>query len=632
MRNEHMLGQYAGFVSRAVSLVVDVAVVVLIAFVLYWAVALPVILFTNVSPGSCRVGLQPSGRFEDLLCFGINALWTLISFGTLPIYVIFFIAVTGQTIGMYLLGLRAVRLDGRPMSIWCSCVRFVGMMLSILPLGLGYLWVLGDDRRQAWQDKLAGTCILYAWPADQNDILLQRARRLFQRGQSELRRVTEHLQADRSYELVTVSLQDLRSVDVVLDEVHDIAMAGKWTVARAGVFAKDGSGRVGEIGSSDLAQLSLGAAPLNVPSLQLQEMLADAPGDTFVVALMLEQEVADRLAKTIAARPGRAVSQYPLGTIETQADLAAALDEMLHGPALADVGTPVAVGATAVSETADEAFADVAAADQPEPVAPSSEPIVAPDVTPESNGESDLSTQEAELTRVVDLAPALSISEELPAQLPDEGEDSRKAATMWTALRQQAPAAAQLVEQIAALPPAKRAAADAALAAQVLPRFVERLQDLAAVYGIGQTYERRLYRGGVGTFWEVAHVDDSGFDQILAAHELQRAVLDYDALRADARRLAQETGSVGWLWQGEPPDDFEPIHGIGPVYEQRLYDAGICTYRSLAASTPEQLAVICGSRRVASPDYASWIAQARILADHGASRAVGTDGQPADVA
>jgi predicted flap endonuclease-1-like 5' DNA nuclease len=553
---------------------------------------------------------------------------------------------------MYLMGLRAVRLDGRPMSIWCSCVRFVGMMLAILPLGLGYLWVLGDDRRQAWQDKLAGTCILYAWPADQNDILLQRARRLFQRGQSELRKVAERLQTDHAYELVTVSLQDLRTVDVVLDEVHDLAMAGKWTVARAGVFAKDGAGRVGEIGSSDLAQLSLGAAPLNVPALQLQEMLADAPGDTFVVALMLEQEEANRLAKAIAARPGRTLSQYPLGAVETQADLTAALDEMLHGPGAADIGTPAvasetaasetavsetavsetAVSETAVSETAasetaasetavNEAaarlFAGVVAAEQPEPVPPTSEPVVAPDVTPEANKESRLSAQEEEPTLLADFPAALSTGEELPTQLPDEGEDLRKAAATWTALRQQAPAAAQLVEQIAVLPPAKRAAADAALAAQVLPRFVERLQDLAAVYGIGQTYERRLYRGGVGTFWEVAHIDDAGFDLFLAANELQRAVLDYAALRADARRLADETGTVGWLWQGEPPDDFEPIQGIGPVYEQRLYDAGIYTYRSLAASTPEQLAAICGSRSPASPDYASWIEQARLLVDRG---------------
>ena len=199
-----------------------------------------------------------------------------------------------------------------------------------------------------------------------------------------------------------------------------------------------------------------------------------------------------------------------------------------------------------------------------------------------------------------------------PAETADGEALNREAAT-WQAWRQQAPSAVQLVEQIAALPPAKRAAADAALAAQTLPRFVDHLQDLADVHGIGQTYERRLYREGIGTFWEVAHVEDAEFDRMLAPNELQRAVLDYDALRADARRLAEVTGAVGWLWQGEPPDDFEPIHGIGKVFEQRLYDAGIYTYRSLAAATPEQLAAICGSRMPVPPDYASWIAQAQIL-------------------
>jgi predicted flap endonuclease-1-like 5' DNA nuclease len=290
----------------------------------------------------------------------------------------------------------------------------------------------------------------------------------------------------------------------------------------------------------------------------------------------------------LAARPGRAVSQYPVGEVKTSAEVAAALDETLQAPGGSGSG---AVPAQGLPGDGAARTAGTTAAEPPAPPPQRREvrALVDPDVATVPTGA------------------------EAPADGADDGEDLSREAAVWGAWRQQAPAAVQLVEQIAALPPAKRAAADAALAVQTLPRFVDRLQDLADVHGIGQTYERRLYRAGIGTFWEVAHIDDSGFDGMLAPNDLQRAVMDYAALRADARRLAEATESVGWLWQGEPPDDFEPIHGIGKVFEQRLYDAGIYTYRSLAAAAPEEIAAICGSRMPVPPDYASWIAQAQIL-------------------
>jgi predicted flap endonuclease-1-like 5' DNA nuclease len=57
--------------------------------------------------------------------------------------------------------------------------------------------------------------------------------------------------------------------------------------------------------------------------------------------------------------------------------------------------------------------------------------------------------------------------------------------------------------------------------------------------------------------------------------------------------------------------DFKPLAGLGSVFEGRLYDAGICTYAALANATVEQLAQICQAPAWRTPDYASWIAEAR---------------------
>jgi uncharacterized RDD family membrane protein YckC len=176
-----LLGHYAGFASRAAALVLDCVIVAALAFVLYWAVALPLKAFTGLTLGDCGPGQLQSSWLRVALCAGVLFLAAAIALGTLPVYVVFFTMMTGQTVGMHVLGLRIVRLDGRHMTFRSSVIRFAGMIVSMFPLGIGYLWVLVDDRRQSFHDKLAGTCVIYAWRAEQNEVLVDRVRRVFHR-------------------------------------------------------------------------------------------------------------------------------------------------------------------------------------------------------------------------------------------------------------------------------------------------------------------------------------------------------------------------------------------------------------------------------------------------------------------
>ena len=107
-------------------------------------------------------------------------------------------------------------------------------------------------------------------------------------------------------------------------------------------------------------------------------------------------------------------------------------------------------------------------------------------------------------------------------------------------------------------------------------------QDLEQVQGIGGVYEQRLYAVGVGTFWEVGMLPEAELSTILEVQDFQD--VDLPAIKADAMRLAQETSTMGQMWDGTEPDDFEILEGIGTVLERRLYAAGICTYAALAAT------------------------------------------------
>ena len=136
-------------------------------------------------------------------------------------------------------------------------------------------------------------------------------------------------------------------------------------------------------------------------------------------------------------------------------------------------------------------------------------------------------------------------------------------------------------------------------------------QDLSRISGIGAVYETKLYAAGIGTYWELSEIADQDLVRVLEVQDFQ--AVDIVAVKADALKLAEETDTVGRYWDGTPPDDFEKLEGIGEVYERRLYDAGICTFRALAGVSAERLQEICQAPDWRRPDYASWIAQAERL-------------------
>jgi predicted flap endonuclease-1-like 5' DNA nuclease len=142
-------------------------------------------------------------------------------------------------------------------------------------------------------------------------------------------------------------------------------------------------------------------------------------------------------------------------------------------------------------------------------------------------------------------------------------------------------------------------------------------QDLSAVPGVGQVFEDRLYAAGIGSYWELAETPADELATILDVRAFQG--VDLDAIKAAAMRQAVESNALGRGWDGTPPDDFVGLPGIGEVYERRLYEAGICTYAALAATTAERLAEVCQAPRSRTPDYAAWIALAaeRVAAQEG---------------
>jgi uncharacterized RDD family membrane protein YckC len=129
----------AGLLTRAAAFGVD-------GGLLSGAFALFSSLVTTIVPGD-------SGHLPWLAIAGIS----LAVFLGAGIYLASFWALEGQTPGMRFLGLR-LEVDGNPrIGARRAVKRLFGLVLAILPLGLGLARILVSERRRGLQDVVAGT-------------------------------------------------------------------------------------------------------------------------------------------------------------------------------------------------------------------------------------------------------------------------------------------------------------------------------------------------------------------------------------------------------------------------------------------------------------------------------------------
>ncbi|MBV8854396.1 MAG: RDD family protein [Sinobacteraceae bacterium] len=64
------------------------------------------------------------------------------------------------TIGGIIFGCQVVRADGRALDWTTAIVRALACFLSLIVIGLGFIWIAIDEDRQAWHDKIAGTVVV----------------------------------------------------------------------------------------------------------------------------------------------------------------------------------------------------------------------------------------------------------------------------------------------------------------------------------------------------------------------------------------------------------------------------------------------------------------------------------------
>jgi len=117
---------YAGFIPRYIAAIID-AVILLVASLILWVVPF---------------------------------LGGLLIFFLAPAYYTYYEGKEGATLGKKMMKLVVVDSSGGTIGYSKAFIRYIGRIISIIFLFIGFLWILIDEKKQGWHDKLAESYVI----------------------------------------------------------------------------------------------------------------------------------------------------------------------------------------------------------------------------------------------------------------------------------------------------------------------------------------------------------------------------------------------------------------------------------------------------------------------------------------
>ena len=181
--DENYLGHYAGFGSRLIAYAIDLVISVAGISIFWWLINVTLEMLKVRDVIEILGWGDPlafiSNRNEEFVLRGF-----VFIFG-IGFYHVFFLTLANRTIGKSVMGLQVVPLKGGRIGIGRATLRYLGYIVSTIPLFFGFVWILFSRKRQGWHDKIARTCVVYTWDAKPDDVFLRRGVHRLQKANEE---------------------------------------------------------------------------------------------------------------------------------------------------------------------------------------------------------------------------------------------------------------------------------------------------------------------------------------------------------------------------------------------------------------------------------------------------------------
>lgn len=158
-------------------------------------------------------------------------------------------------------------------------------------------------------------------------------------------------------------------------------------------------------------------------------------------------------------------------------------------------------------------------------------------------------------------------------------------------------------------------------------------ENLQLIRGLGERSANALEAAGISTFTALAAASPQQLEAIIHNAGV-RGDFDYEGwiteatLRASGRRITRERPAATHIVSC--PQDLSAVSGIGAIYEDRLYAAGIGSYWELAETPASDLATILALQSYQEADLAAIKSSAMELAVRSNSIGRSWDGTPPD--
>lgn len=140
---------------------------------------------------------------------------------------------------------------------------------------------------------------------------------------------------------------------------------------------------------------------------------------------------------------------------------------------------------------------------------------------------------------------------------------------------------------------------------------------LKDIVGVGDLYARRLNEAGIYSFAQLVTLTPEQVREVVKAEGPIDAESWIEQARGFAAKKVQTRAAFGTRARGLTlhKDPLVDIEGIGPVYVQRLNEAGVFTFWQLARLTPAQIQEIIKPEGWQKIEPESWITQAKAMAE-----------------
>lgn len=127
--------EFAGPLRRTYAFAVDIGLLLMLKFII------------DSASGQIGFNLDPRRSIFEVAIF--------LAYFILPT------GIFGRTIGKWVAGISVVDEEGNKPGVALAIPReAVGRFVSAITFGIGLIWVIFDDKRQGWHDKIAGTYVI----------------------------------------------------------------------------------------------------------------------------------------------------------------------------------------------------------------------------------------------------------------------------------------------------------------------------------------------------------------------------------------------------------------------------------------------------------------------------------------